>query len=140
MGEAKATGTISAPVDKVWAIVRDVGNLAWGGIPGTVLEGEGVGAIRTFTAQGVTIRERLETLDDLGHTLSYTILEPSPVPWTGHLARIALLQEPSGTHVEWSGRFEPKGLTEEQVSGIVRRIFENGVRNLKRAAEGQAGS
>src|SRR5262245_48773798 len=77
MGHAKATGTISAPVDKVWAIVRDFGNLAWGGIPGVTLEGEGIGAVRTFTSRGVTIRERLEALDDLGHTLSYSILEPS---------------------------------------------------------------
>ena len=136
MAEARATGTISAPVDKVWAIVRDFGNLAWGGISVLTLEGSGVGAVRTFSAVGVTIRERLETLDELGHSLSYSIVEPSSIPWTGHLARIALSpQLDGGTHVEWSGRFEPRGLSEEQVGAIVRGIFENGVRQLKRAAE-----
>jgi hypothetical protein len=136
MGEASATGTISAPLDKVWAIVRDFGNLEWGGIPGTTLAGTGVGAVRTFSARGLTIRERLESFDDLGHTLSYSIVEPSPLPWTGHLARIALRAEPGGTRVEWSGRFVATTLSDQQVSAIVRGIFENGVRNLKRAAEG----
>lgn len=135
MGQAKATGTISAPLDEVWAIVRDFGNLAWGGIPGVTLQGDGIGAVRTFTSRGQTIHERLETLDDLGHTLSYSIVEPSSIPWTGHLAKIALSPAPDGTAVEWSGRFEPRGLTEEQVTSIVRAIFENGVQQLKRAAE-----
>jgi hypothetical protein len=137
MPEVMVTGTISASVDKVWSIVRDFGNLEWGGISGTTLEGDGVGAIRAFAAQGVTIRERLETLDELGHTLTYSILEPSAIPWTGHLAKIALVPQPGVTRVEWSGRFEPRGLSDEQVGAIVRAIFENGIRNLKRVAEGR---
>jgi N-acetylglutamate synthase-like GNAT family acetyltransferase len=136
MGEVTVTGTVAAPVDKVWAIVRDFGNLAWGGIAGTTLEGRGVGAVRTFASQGLTIRERLETLDELAHTLTYSILEPSPVPWTSHLARIALVPERAGTRVEWGARFKPSGLSDAQVSAILQNIFENGVRNLKRAVEG----
>jgi hypothetical protein len=135
MPHVKVTGTISASVDKIWSIVRDFGNLEWGGITGTTLEGVGVGAVRTFSAQGVTIRERVEAVDDLGHTLTYSILEPSPIPWTGHLATIALHPEPVATRIEWSGHFEPRGLSEDQVAAIVRGIFENGIRNLKRTAE-----
>lgn len=138
MGEARASVTIAASVDKVWAIVRDFGNLEWGGIRGVTLEGNGVGAVRTFSAQGLTLRERLETIDDLGHTLSYSILEPSPLPWVGHLAQIALFPAPGGTRVEWSGRFQATGLSDEGVTAIVKGIFENGVRQLKRAAEGRS--
>jgi hypothetical protein len=111
MPHVKVTGTISASVDKIWSIVRDFGNLEWGGITGTTLEGVGVGAVRTFSAQGVTIRERVEAVDDLGHP------------------------EPGATRIEWSGHFEPRGLSEDQVAAIVRGIFENGIRNLKRTAE-----
>jgi hypothetical protein len=137
MGEVSVKGSIAASPDKVWAILRDFGNLEWGGISGTKLEGEGVGAIRIFkTSQGdLVVRERLEALDDLGHSLTYSIMEPAGIPWTGHLARIQLAPEEGGTRITWSGRFEPKTLTEDQVAAIVRGIFENGIRNLKRACE-----
>jgi hypothetical protein len=136
MGEVKVTGAIAASPDKVWGVVRDFGNLEWGGISGTTLEGEGVGAVRTFTARGtLVVRERLEALDELGRALTYSILEPSGIPWTGHLARIEITSQDGGTAVTWSGRFEPTTLSEDQVAGIVRGIFENGIANLKRACE-----
>jgi len=141
MTEVSVDDIIPAPIDSVWALLRNFGDLSWGGIEGTKLTGEGVGAVRTFTARGgIEISERLESFDEGGHRLAYSILETAAVPWTDYLARIELTSKSANeTHITWSGRLEPRGVTEEQASSIVRSIFENGIRSLTRALNAAVG-
>jgi hypothetical protein len=54
MTEQRVEGIIPAPVEKVWALLREFGDLRRGNIHGTVLEGEGVGCVRVFTAPVVS--------------------------------------------------------------------------------------
>ena len=135
MAEVVVNGTVSAPLEKVWAIVRDFGDLSWARIHDTKLEGEGVGAVRTFTSTGgdLVVQERLEHLDEAAHHLSYSLIDAGVIPWTSYLAHIRLSSVDGHTHVEWWGTFEPRNVTEEQASGIVRSIYENGIRSLQRA-------
>jgi hypothetical protein len=137
MTEQRVEGVIAAPVEKVWAILREFGDLRWGNIQGTVLEGEGVGCVRVFTATGgLVVRERLESLDDAAHSLSYTLLDSPELPWTDYLAHIRLTEVDGHTHLDWHARFEPRNVAPEQAQGIVRAIFENGIHNLKRTTGG----
>lgn len=134
--EVKVEGAISAPVEKVWALLRDFGDLSWGGIVVSRVEGEGVGTVRTFTATGgIEIQERLEILDDAAHSLKYTLLDSESLPWSAYEAEIRLSDEAGQTKLEWSAELEPK-LPEESVQTIVRAIFQNGIENLKRATGG----
>ena len=134
MSEVTVSGRIPARVSDVWAVLRVFGDLAWGGIHGTVVEGDGIGCVRIFEATGgITIYERLEHIDEERHVLGYSIIDPSPVPWTDYRAEIALVAADDETDLRWTGRFEPRNITEAQADAIVRAIFENGIRNLTRA-------
>ena len=134
MTRVSVEGEITAPVEKVWEVLRAFGDLRWARIEAT-LEGEGVGSIRTFktTAGDLVVQERLESLDEVARELSYTLLDAGSLPWTDYLASIALRDRDGHTHLTWQARFEPRGVTEEQAQAIVRNIFENGIRNLQRA-------
>ncbi len=137
MTEQTVASTIPAPIEKVWAILRDFGDLRWGNIQSTELDRNEIGGVRTFTSStGLVIRERLERLDDEDHVLAYTMLDAPELPWTDYLAHIRLNDIDGHTALEWHARFEPRNVTADQAQAIVRAIFENGIGNLQRAAGG----
>jgi hypothetical protein len=91
------SAVIDAPIERVWAKVRDFNNLPeWhpkfsrshieDGLPS-----DRVGCIRNFdiAGGGGTIRERLLTLSDIDHSFTYCILT-SPLPVTGYVASLKL--------------------------------------------------
>jgi hypothetical protein len=47
---------------------------------------------RLHGAGGLVVRERLESLDDGAHALSYTLLDSPELPWTDYLAHIRLTE------------------------------------------------
>ncbi len=87
---------IDAPIEKVWAKVRDFNNLPdWhpkfsrshieGGLPS-----DRIGCVRNFdiAGGGGTIRERLLELSDIEHSLRYCIFT-SPLPVMGRRGRLS---------------------------------------------------
>jgi hypothetical protein len=91
------SAVIDAPIEKVWAQVRDFNNLPdWhpkfsrshieGGLPS-----DQVGCVRNFdiAGGGGTIRERLLELSDLEHSFRYCILS-SPLPVNDYVAQLTL--------------------------------------------------
>ena len=92
------------PVARVWSIVARFGDAdLWiDGVTACVLEGKGVGAVRTLVRNGATVCERLERLDPDSHQISYLVLQPHSLPATGVRGTIALRAlGPGSTEIVW---------------------------------------
>ncbi len=140
MALAYASTVIAAPIDRVWAIIRD-----FNGLPGwhpaivrsEIEEGkavDAVGAIRSFyLADGAHVREQLVALDDLEHSLSYIFVKPAfPVTeYVSHI-RVAPITAGGGTFVEWSARFQEKPEDAgKYVDAVANGVFAAGLAALK---------
>ncbi len=127
MAEAAFEGDIPAGIEDVWKVVSDfVGVIAMMGVP-VESEGDGIGMTRTVAMGGSKITERLEAIDPEAHTTSYSIVS-GPIPVQGYLSTISL--DPKGddaTHITWSGRFEPDGVSEDDAVKMIERIYAGGV-------------
>ena len=132
MAEATAEGDIPAGIEQVWKAVSDfVGVIAMMGVP-VESEGDGIGMTRTVAMGGSAITERLEAIDPEAHTTSYSIVS-GPIPVKGYLATISL--DPGGdgaTHITWSGRFEPDGISENEAVKMIERIYAGGVNAIQK--------
>lgn len=137
MGSVKVVETVNASADRVWDLFRDFGGVKRysGGIQSCTVEGEGIGAVRTLSLPGdATLKERLESFDEGGRTLSYSILEPSPLPLRSYLSTLRVAEDgPKRCRVQWSGRFEPAGAGEEQVTGMIRGIYTGGIAGVRKS-------
>lgn len=103
---------IHAPADAIWQAISDF-RAACQYLPGAgncTVEGAGVGAIRTLiNADGGTIVERLETLDEAAHRLSYALL--TDTPFRNCLTTMAVHDlGPRQAELAWSATFEADGL------------------------------
>src|SRR5262249_11450387 len=79
--------------------------------------------------KGEVIVERLEAFDNPGRSYSYSILQ-APFPVKDYLATLRVLPNESGSRVEWSGRFTPKGVGDAEASRLFQGIFEDGLKAL----------
>ena len=91
MAEVKVEQEIGASADRVWKLMRDFGGLkAWSpGIESCEVEGEGIGAVRTIKMGTISLKERLEYLDDATRTFRYSIVE-GPIPVSEYLATVSV--------------------------------------------------
>ncbi len=138
MAEVSVEETVEAPAGAVWELVSDFGGVdKWAGpaIQGCSVEGEGVGAVRSLTLPGdAVLQERLESFDEGERRLSYSIVEPTPIPLRNYLSTLQVAEEgPGRCRVVWSGRFEPAGASEEQAAGMVRGIYTGGIAGIRKA-------
>ena len=125
MGKFGVTETLAFPVDTVWALLRDFGNVSW--VPGlgdsVRVEGEGVGMSRFFGAPGAEIQETLVAFDDSAKTFSYEIPNNLPLPLDQYLATVQLTDLGAGqTQIEWSCEANPTG-TEEEAQAAVTGMY-----------------
>ncbi|AZI35126.1 hypothetical protein NT2_08_01070 [Caenibius tardaugens NBRC 16725] len=96
---------LNAPVDAVWDVVSDFGNVSWA-MPGAKVDviGEGPGMIRRLhMPDGGSVEEVLETRDATARSFSYTIPGDMPMPVSNFRAWVQL--EPvggNGTRVSWN--------------------------------------
>ncbi len=131
MAKVTVGGEVAAPIDEVWALVSDfVGFVAKRGRPVTG-QGEGVGMTRTMPGESGDVVERLESVDDVNRTLSYSIVS-APVPVSSYLSTIRVL--PAGetaTHVDWSATFEPAGVTEAEAVAYIDNVYRRGLQGLQ---------
>ena len=75
--------------DTVWTVMSNFGGIKRSAtIKNVVVEGSGVGMLRTLTmAGGGIVQERLKTFDPASRTYSYAIVNPnSPLPVSGYLS------------------------------------------------------
>ncbi|MDB5998692.1 MAG: hypothetical protein JWP52_391 [Rhizobacter sp.] len=126
---------IAAPIDAVWALLRDFGDIR-GWSFGTTLEGvegSGVGSIRRMQTPGGLFVERCEALDDAGHSFSYAILE-SPWKIDGYLSKVQLSALGADRcEIEWSSHFEPTAATPDGLTAGVEKMYKRFISNLRKA-------
>lgn len=131
---------LSAPVERVWATIRDFNALpAWNpAVERSEIEdgreSDAVGCVRSFTLRdGGHLREQLLSLSDEEFSFSYSILE-SPMPVEDYVATVRLLPVSDGdrTYAEWSAEFDcPPDAEEELVEAIGQGVFLASFRALE---------
>jgi carbon monoxide dehydrogenase subunit G len=145
--------TIKAAPAKVWAIVKDFGNMqTWHpGIASDKLEqkkdenGE-MATYRTLTLKsGGDINEKLRLSDDAGMKLKYEIVG-GVAPVADYNASMTVTAGPGAgeSTVTWVGRFYrtyklnppiPAGQDDETAVKFINGVFDSGLDGLKKAAE-----
>ncbi|MFL8990557.1 SRPBCC family protein [Pseudomonas sp. QLc11A] len=130
---ATATAFIDIPVsaEQVWQLIGGFNSLPdWlPFIPRSELSDGG--RVRSLqTADGAVVIERLQTFDNMGRTYSYSI-EQAPFPATEYLATIKVEAQGDGARVTWSGRFEPVGVSNEEVEALFTGIYQGGLEALR---------
>jgi hypothetical protein len=128
MAHVHMEGEIEATPDTVWGLVGDFGGFITAlGIP-VDLDGQGIGTRRTIKVGPDPIVERLDELDDGRQRITYSILEPGPLPVQSYRATMQL--SPSGesrSTLAWWSDFEPRGVSEDDAVAAVRGVYEGGI-------------
>ena len=137
MANAQSHIEIAAAPDAVWQLIGGFNSLPeWlPYIPESQLS-EG-GRVRTLAnPNGETIIERLVAFDQTARSYSYAILQ-APFPVTDYLSTLQVRQtdDGKGSRVEWSGRFTPNGVSEQEAAKLFQGIYDDG---LKALADGWA--
>jgi carbon monoxide dehydrogenase subunit G len=122
--------TIEVPASpaELWAFVGQfdrVGNLV-PGLANLKVEGEGIGATRSFEVNGARITEKLDALED-GTSYSYSFVE-APLPVEDYHGTIAVSDAGDGMSAfTWQGTFKAKGVSDEEARTILEGIYAAGV-------------
>ena len=140
MASVTVSSVIDAPVEKVWARIRD-----FNGLPGwhprmveSHIEGgadaTSIGCVRNFkVVSGATIREKLLAFSDKDHLVSYSIIE-TPQPITNHKVTLQLRRVTDGnrTYAEWTASFDaPADEADKTAAGMGENVFQGGFNALK---------
>jgi hypothetical protein len=147
MARAYASAIIEAPVERVWAAIRDFGALAaWHpALVHSEIEGGGdadaVGCIRRLALQGGAVaRERLLMLDDSRYTFAYNFETPA-FPIDNYVATVELIPvtDGDGTFAQWTATFDPRAEeTEDFAALIANAVFAAGWAALAERLRGAA--
>ena len=132
---------IDAPLERVWAVLRDFNSHAqWHDVvAGSRIEGsdkgDQVGCVRSFTLKdGNRIREQLLALDEQGHKSTYCIVEAT-VPLQRYVATVTLKAVTDGdrTFWHWESTFAtPPGQERALRDMVAQGVYEAGFENLRR--------
>ncbi|MDR5760874.1 SRPBCC family protein [Caballeronia sp. LZ035] len=131
MAEASTSIDIHLPADQAWQLIGGFGSLPdWlPYIPKSELS-EGGRVRHLSNPDGEAIVERLIAFDNAGKSYSYAILQ-APFPVTDYLSTIKVVDlGAKGSRVEWSGRFQPNGVSDAEVSRLFKGIYEDGLKAL----------
>ena len=150
MQRVTRSAIIDAPIDRVWAILRDFNShTAWhpvvaeSGIEGDE-PSDRVGCVRNFTLRdGARIREQLIALSDRDHRMTYCILD-ADVPLERYVATVQLKPVTDGnrTFWHWQSTFRtPRGRERELSEMVGVGVYEGGFAGLRQyLARGRAGA
>lgn len=119
---------LDAPVDAVWTVLSNFGDVSWAIPPGARVDviGEGVGMIRRMHMPGgVAVDEVLESRDADTRTFSYAIPGEMPMPVTDFRAWVQL--EPiagTQTRVFWNASAKTlPGLTGAEGQALFEGLY-----------------
>ncbi|MFD9434156.1 SRPBCC family protein [Streptomyces sp. NPDC060002] len=133
MASTSVSRVVLAPPQKVWDLIGGFDALPdW--LPyipeSTALEG---GRVRRLTnSDGDVIIERLVGFDEAERHYSYAILE-APFPVNGYVSTLRVHAVPGKddvAEVQWSGRFNPDGVSEQEAEDLFAEIYRDGLEAL----------
>jgi uncharacterized protein YndB with AHSA1/START domain len=140
LAHATASSVIDAPIEQVWARIRDFNGLpSWHPrmVESEIEDGKqstDIGAVRKFkVASGATIREKLIAFSDADHLTTYSIIE-HPAPISNHTATLRLHRVTDGdrTFAVWTSKFDaPADKGDEIAKGMAANVFQGGFDALK---------
>ena len=146
--KVEKTVTIKADPAKVWAIVKNFSDMSWHpGVASTKVEKKGGDTFRTLTFKdGGNVYEKLRSTDDASMKVKYEIVSGT-LPLTDYNASIAVEKgdKPGESKVVWVGRFYrlyklnppiPAGQDDATAVKAITDIFDSGLANLQKVAEG----
>jgi hypothetical protein len=122
---------VSAPPDKVWALVGAFGG-SWHPLIAKVeLIGSGIGQLRKIeTIDGKQIIERLETMDDSKRFYRYTNI--SGLPASNYTGTFVVTPKGANSVIEWRAQYLGDGQGTLVVKIIVSTLFKTGLEALKK--------
>jgi NADPH2:quinone reductase len=139
MIRVRRSAVIDAPIDRVWAVLRDFNShSAWHPAvgPSQIENGEPadqVGCVRNFTLKdGNHIREQLLALSDRDHISTYCILDAT-LPMRNYVATVQLKKVTDGdrTFWHWESTFDvPRGREQEFDQLVGGGVYEGGFKGL----------
>lgn len=131
---------IEAPVEAVWAVIRDFnGHDQWHpAVADSQIErglpADKVGCVRNFhLADGSNLREQLLALSDADMTFSYCLID-TPIPLLNYVAHCRLIPVTDTDHSfwHWEGRFDTPPGQEATLERQVREdIYLGGFRAVR---------
>ncbi|HKU93724.1 MAG TPA: SRPBCC family protein [Vineibacter sp.] len=131
---------IDAPIERVWAVLRDFNShAAWHpAVAESVIENDEpsdqVGCVRSFSLRdGNQIREQLLALSDAEHISTYCILDAT-LPMRRYVATLQLKRVTDGerTFWHWQSTFDvPKGREREFTDLVGKGVYEGGFEGLR---------
>jgi carbon monoxide dehydrogenase subunit G len=126
MGTGKAEIDVNQSPDKVWALVGDFGGIGgWmPGIDSCRVEGDE----RILETMGMSITERLVSMDEAARRLTYSIAAGAPVE--SHEAVITVAPSGAGCHVTWVVEAEP-----DEMADLMATIYQQALEALKNHVE-----
>ena len=138
MTRASSSIIVDVSADTMWQVISDFG-AACQYLPGVVdctVVGTGVGALRTLTSSdGSRIVERLETLDEASHRLSYALL--TDTPFRDCVTTMAVRDlGPHQAELTWSANFQPDGLPASEAMTLLEDALTANCLTLKQWLEG----
>ena len=138
MIEVLVKADIAATPERLWSLVKDFGEVSWmNGVSRVGIDGEGVGMVRRiYVGDAPPVREVLESCDEEAKQIGYTITEGNPLPVKDYHATVTVVEAGPGTsQLEWRGRFNAKGVDDEQAEAALRGMYGVLISWLKAAAE-----
>ncbi|MBW2363946.1 MAG: SRPBCC family protein [Deltaproteobacteria bacterium] len=135
MAKAKVQDVFDSPIDRVWGLIKDFGDIsAWApDAKVTKLNGKGVGMIRHVESEVGYFNERCEAYDDHSHSFSYSLVE-SPVPVKNYYATVTLTEKDADScKIEWSSNFQPVNISEDEIVKLVEDAYGVFIENIKNA-------
>ena len=134
------SAVIDAPIERVWAVLRDFNShTAWHPIiaESMIEAGEAadqIGCVRSFTLKdGNRVREQLLALSDADHLSTYCILDAT-LPMQRYVATVRLKRVTDGnrTFWHWQSSFDaPRGREKEFAELVGRGVYEAGFEGLR---------
>jgi Polyketide cyclase / dehydrase and lipid transport len=135
---------IDAPVDRLWAVLRDFnGHDQYHPIVAQSVIERGyspdrISCVRRFTLRdGGELREQLLALSDLEMSMSYCLLD-TPIPLFNYVAHLRLLPVTDGNRSfwHWEGRFTtPVGREQELAEIVGNDVYSAGMEAVRRLPE-----
>jgi hypothetical protein len=136
MTRASSSIIVDISADAMWRVIGDFGAACQylSMVVDCTVTGTGVGALRRLTsADGSTIVERLDRLDDVAHRLNYALL--TDTPFRDCLTTVTVHDLGRGQcEVTWSATFQADGLPASEAREMLEGAFEQNGRALEQFA------
>ncbi|SDX12206.1 Polyketide cyclase / dehydrase and lipid transport [Marininema mesophilum] len=134
MANTVATIEIPTSPDQVWKVIGGFNSLPdW--LPQIIRSselGEGGRVRRLENIDGDVVVERLETFNEKERYYTYSI-DQAPFPATHYEATLRVRENGGkGSLVEWSGKFTPVGVSDDEVINLFHGIYTDGLDALKK--------